>query len=93
MAMNHNVNTYVAVTLAPNSPFLSMPSSLSSLHPSLTHVGQVGQLNDIQLVSVPKEDWGNIGEEVLRKLKGSDGVQGVSVQELKQRAKRGDDEL
>jgi len=91
--LNHNLHTYVAVTLSPNSPFLNTPSSLSTLHPLITHVGQVGSLDDVQLVSVPKEDWNNIGEEVLAKLKAEEGVQSVSVQELKTRTKRGGDEL
>ncbi|KAJ4475540.1 hypothetical protein J3R30DRAFT_565468 [Lentinula aciculospora] len=93
MALNHNLNTYVAVTLAPNSPFLDVPSSLSTVHPAVTHVGQVGQLHDVQLVSVPKEDWSNIGDDILASLKGSEGVTSVNVQELKQRTKRGSDEL
>ncbi|KAF8823677.1 hypothetical protein F5879DRAFT_158444 [Lentinula edodes] len=91
--MNYDLNTYVAVTLAPNSPFLGAPSSLSTVHPALTHVGQVGQLHDVQLVSVPKEDWSNIGDDILASLKGSEGVSSVSVQELRQRTKRGGDEL
>ncbi|KAJ3731602.1 hypothetical protein DFJ43DRAFT_1078027 [Lentinula guzmanii] len=93
MNQNYDLNTYVAVSLAPNSPFLNTPSSLSSIHPALTHVGQVGQLQDVQLVSVPKDDWNNIGDDILASLKGSEGISSVSVQELRQRTKRGGDEL
>ncbi|KAE9405849.1 hypothetical protein BT96DRAFT_306495 [Gymnopus androsaceus JB14] len=70
-----------------------MPSSISTLHPALTHVGQVGSLDDVQLVSVPKEDWSNIGDDILASLKNSQGVHSVSVQEPKQRTKRTGDEL
>ncbi|KAJ3760626.1 hypothetical protein EV360DRAFT_39356 [Lentinula raphanica] len=93
MALNYDLNTYVAVTLTPTSPFVNTPSMLSNVHPSLTHVGQVGQLHDVQLVSVPKDDWNHIGDDILASLKGSEGVASVSVQELRQRTKRGDDEL
>ncbi|GAW03042.1 hypothetical protein LENED_004730 [Lentinula edodes] len=59
--MNYDLNTYVAVTLAPNSPFLGAPSSLSTVHPALTHVGQVGQLHDVQLGSEGVSSMKEIG--------------------------------
>ncbi|KAJ8087973.1 hypothetical protein AAF712_011692 [Marasmius tenuissimus] len=93
MAMNHDMNTYIAVTLSPGSSFSQTPASLASVHPALAHVGQVGQLNDVQLVSVPKTDWGNVGDDILASLRSSQGVVNVDVQQPKQRAKRGGDEL
>ncbi|KAF9065468.1 hypothetical protein BDP27DRAFT_1151813, partial [Rhodocollybia butyracea] len=84
--MDHNVNTYVAVTVSPNSAFSF--ASLASIHPSLSHVGPIGQLHDVHLVSVPKQDWDNIGDDILASLRSSEGVTHVSIQEPKQRAKR-----
>ncbi|KAG7092814.1 hypothetical protein E1B28_009130 [Marasmius oreades] len=50
--MNYDLNTYIAITLAPGSSLSRSPVSLASVHPALAHMGQVGELIDVQLVSV-----------------------------------------
>jgi hypothetical protein len=86
-----NSNIYLAVTLARTSPFNTNPSGLSAFHPAVNHVGNVGQLSDVQLFSVPKVEWDSQQQNILSFLKGSEGVQRVDVQSPKTRSKR--DEL
>ncbi|KAF9650636.1 hypothetical protein BDM02DRAFT_1351840 [Thelephora ganbajun] len=86
-----NSNTYLAVTLARSSPFYTNPSGLSASHSAINHIGNVGQLPDIQLFSVPKAEWDSRQQDILSFLKGCEGVQRVDVQSPKMRLKR--DEL
>ncbi|KAI0810827.1 hypothetical protein BC629DRAFT_1280879, partial [Irpex lacteus] len=77
----------------PNSAFYQNPAQLAS-HPALTHVGQVGQLRDVQLLSAPRESWSRIEGDVLSSLNGLDGVQRVEVQQPpRTRAKRDAEDL
>ncbi|KAF9016058.1 hypothetical protein BDZ89DRAFT_1075982 [Hymenopellis radicata] len=91
--MDHDAYTYIAVMLDGDGAgaYIDSPHTLASIHPSLSHVGQVGALDNVQLLSVAKFDWDDHGEEVLAQLKEAPGVVRVDVQELKQRSKR--DEL
>jgi hypothetical protein len=92
-ALNHDANAYLAVTLAPSSPYLTQPTRLAD-HAAVNYVGPVGELSDVQLVAVPKAQWGMVETDVLGWLKGREGVAGVQVQAPPgQRAKRGGDEL
>ncbi|ESK94208.1 hypothetical protein Moror_8318 [Moniliophthora roreri MCA 2997] len=91
--LDYSQNTYLAITLSSSNP-----SNIVSLHPALTHVGQVGQLKDVQMFSVPKTVWeSNIGDEIKGILEGQkgrdEGVIRIDVQEMKQRVKRGGEEL
>jgi len=86
-----NSNIYLAVVLARSSPFYTNPSGLSASHFTVNHVGNVGQLPDVQLFSVPKVEWDSRKQDILDFLKGSEGVQRVEVQSPKMRSKR--DEL
>jgi hypothetical protein len=54
--LNYAANTYLAVTLPASSSYLQAPASLGLLHPAVAHVGQVGAMADVQLVSVPKQE-------------------------------------
>lgn len=81
----------LAVTLQSSSSLLANPAQLATAHDSLTHVGQVGELSDVQLVSVPSTEWDSVKGDVLGALMGMEGVVRVEVQKTKQRAKR--DEL
>ena len=92
-ALNYDSNTYLALTLSPRSQYLSSPSAVLQAHPSLTHVGQVGQLADVQLYGVPKAVWQQESASILNLLKSLEGVDRVDVQGLRTRHKRGDDEL
>lgn len=53
----------------------------------------MGELSDVQLVSVKKNDWERDNGEVLSKLKSGEGVTRVEVQQNRQRVKRGGDEF
>lgn len=94
-ALNYQTNTYLAVTLASSSPYYNNPAALAAIHPSVTHVGPVGQLPDVQLLSISKQDWERpgISDEVMAFLNGRAGASRVDIQTPKQRVKRGGDEL
>ncbi|TRM57492.1 hypothetical protein BD626DRAFT_211853 [Schizophyllum amplum] len=84
-ALNFAANVYIALTLAPSIQPSTLPSA-AGLSDSLSHVGQVGQLHDVQLFSVPKAQW---SDEISSRLQGTDGVMHVDIQsEPRQRAKR-----
>ncbi|KAF8061548.1 hypothetical protein FPV67DRAFT_1673180 [Lyophyllum atratum] len=91
--LNYDLNTYLAVTLSSASPFFGEPAQLALVHPAVAHVGQVGQLEDVQIFSVPKFEWERVSEDVLKKLKEANGVGRVDVQKAEARTKRGTDEL
>ncbi|KAG6909791.1 hypothetical protein DXG01_015284 [Tephrocybe rancida] len=91
--LNYNLNTYLTVTLSSGSPFFSEPAQLAAVHPAIAHVGQVGQLQDVQVYSVPKFEWDDISKDVLQKLNDANGVGRVDVQKVEARSKRGSDEL
>ena len=90
-ALDHTANTYLAVSLSPSSPYLQNPSALSSAHPSVTHVGQVGQMNDIQLISIPRHEWDSAQHDILGSLNAQQGITRVEIQAVKQRTKRSDE--
>ncbi|KAF7314563.1 p-loop containing nucleoside triphosphate hydrolase protein [Mycena kentingensis (nom. inval.)] len=91
--LNHATHTYLALTLPPSSAYMQNPATLEQLYPKAAYVGQVGALKDVQLVSVPKTEWESPGmkDKIYDAFK--DVVVRVDVQEPKQRAKRGGDEL
>lgn len=91
--LDYQQNTYIAVTLSSDSPYFSSPELLTRDHSSLTHVGKVGQLADVQLLSIPKAEWDHNAEDILTFLRSKNGVGNVDVQVPKQRVKRGGDEL
>jgi hypothetical protein len=89
---NHQLTTYLTVTLEPHSPYSTQPSLLSYAHPSLTFIGQVGELEDVQLFSVPKANWEQEGvkDDIFAKLLGNQSVKRVDVlPEPVKRHKRG----
>lgn len=93
LSLNYDLNTYLAVTIPASSPFFQHPAALAQVHPAVAHVGQVGEMQDVQLFSVAKFEWEKVGADVLRKLGKSEGVGRVDVQEPEQRVRRGVDEL
>ncbi len=91
--LNHASNVYVTVTISSSSPLSRDPEELAR-RSSLTYVGNVGQLQDVHVLSVPKSSWDNTQHDVLRRLNSMEGVTRVEVQEPpRTRAKRGIDEL
>lgn len=93
LSLNYDLNTYLAVTLSPSSSFIQQPEALAQVHPAVAHVGQVGQMSDVQLFKVAKFEWEQVNGDVLSKLEASEGVGRVDVQEPVQRVKKGGDEL
>jgi len=93
LTLNYELNTYLAVTLSTSSPFFQQPAALAQVHPAVAHVGQVGQMQEIQLFSVGKFEWERVSGDVLSSLERSEGVGRVDVQEPVQRVKKGDEEL
>lgn len=92
-ALDHANNVYLTVFTSASTLVASNPQSLT-IHPSITHLGHVGELQDVQLLSVPRESWDAIQDNVLTALKGIPGVQRVDVEQPpKTRAKRTIDEL
>jgi hypothetical protein len=92
-ALDHTANAYLAVSLSPSSPYIQNPSALSSAHPLITHVGQVGEMKDVQLLSIPRQEWDRAQHDILGSLNTHEGITWVDVQIVKQRAKKGADEL
>jgi len=72
-----------------------MPSARTSATiqgAGVQHVGRVGELEDVQLFSVPKNVWdGAAGESarIIETIKAQEEVKGVDVQSPRMRAKRG----
>ncbi|KIY73055.1 hypothetical protein CYLTODRAFT_269856 [Cylindrobasidium torrendii FP15055 ss-10] len=86
--MDHNDNTYIAITLAAGSALHSSPDTISTVYPSLAYNGKVGALDTVHLVSVPKSTWNQDKPEIMERLKRAEGVQSVDVQKPRQRQKR-----
>ena len=93
MMMDYDNNTYLAITLSQNSQYFEHPSGITSIHPSLSYCGRVGEFFDVHLFSMSKEDWLRDGNSVMPQLMGSDGVLNVEVQVLRMRNKRVIEEL
>lgn len=89
LQLNHASNAYLTVYFRPSSSFLADPSSINSVHPALTHVGPVGALKDVQVLSVSKFEWDRVSDEILASLSSRGDIEKVEVQdEPKARVKR-----
>jgi len=89
--LDYDDNVYLAVTISSSSRFLENPAALA-VHPALSHIGTVGQLRDVQLLSAPRESWPRIEGDILASLNSLEGVRSVDVQDPpRTRVKRGDD--
>ncbi|KAF8602801.1 hypothetical protein BDV93DRAFT_523891 [Ceratobasidium sp. AG-I] len=98
MRLDYAAFTYLAVTLSPQSPHFTNPNALATRASQsvqgaeVQHVGRVGELEDVQLFSVPKNVWdASSGEssKIIETLKALEGVKSIDVQAPKMRAKRG----
>ncbi|CDO71921.1 hypothetical protein BN946_scf184940.g68 [Trametes cinnabarina] len=75
-------------------PLQQPPTGLGPCTRSVRPLGRVGQLQDVQLLSVPRASWPSVQGELLDSLNALPGVLRVDVQEKpRTRAKRGGDEL
>ncbi|KAN0139020.1 hypothetical protein V8E53_003408 [Lactarius tabidus] len=84
LSLNYTTHVYLSILLS--SSLLADPSAV---HPELKHVGQVGQLADVHLFSVPKATWDHSSAAIIGALRQIDGVLKVDIQEPRMRAKRG----
>ncbi|KAI0747715.1 hypothetical protein C8Q80DRAFT_1219175 [Daedaleopsis nitida] len=93
LAQQHAGNVLLAVTLSPTSAAHADPDALV-VHPLVARLGQVGALQDVQLLAVPRESWPTVQGAVVDALHALPGVLRVDVQDPPRlRAKRGADEL
>lgn len=91
--MDFSANAYLTITTAPGSAVANNPSLLA-VHPSVTSLGKVGELTDVQIISVPRNVWVESKDTIVQYLNALDGVRRVEVQDPpRTRAKRGGDEL
>ncbi|KAG8772363.1 hypothetical protein FRC12_003096 [Ceratobasidium sp. 428] len=100
MRLDYAAFTYLAVTLSPQSPLSTNPNALATRTSEsiqglgVQHVGRVGELEDVQLFSVPKNVWdgtGGASAKILETIKAQEGVKGVDVQVPRMRSKRGEE--
>lgn len=98
MRLDYAAFTYLAVTLSPQSPHFSTPNALATRTSdaiqgsNVQHVGRVGELEDVQLFSVPKDVWDSSNDQsarIIEAFKSLEGVKAVDVQVPKTRSKRG----
>lgn len=89
LVMDHDLNKYLAVTFKRNTAYISNPSSLCDTVPEigLTYVGQVGQLRESHVYSIPLVQWTGSEVDAIRAL---EGIASVGVQELRTRSRRED---
>jgi hypothetical protein len=87
-ALDFDAKVYLTVTLSSTLPYQFDPSLLSAVHPDIEYICQVGELQDVQLIGVPKQTWDYRRDEIIRSLETAEGVIKIDVQGLKQRTKR-----
>lgn len=89
-------NAYFLITLAREGPVYSTPSALADLHPALTYVGRVGELEDTHIYSSPLQEGDVVAEFLKEKRNGEEGIIHVDFPEeitLTKRSKKNQDEL
>lgn len=92
-AQSHDESVLLTITLSPTSALYANPDGLA-VHPLIKRLGRAGELQDVQVLSVPRQSWPRVEGEVVDALNALPGVLRVDVQERpKLRAKRGADEL
>ncbi|KAL5533505.1 hypothetical protein ACEPAF_5281 [Sanghuangporus sanghuang] len=94
LSLDYNSNVYLAVSLTPTSILKSTPIQLNSYPSIVEDLGSMDNLPDVKLLSIPKDDWSNVGEDILKALRDDRvNILRVDEQKPKLRAKRGGDEL
>jgi hypothetical protein len=87
--LDYSSNVYLAVSLTSSSVYQYNPIEIPSF-PTVSQVGVVGELSNVLLLAVPKDEWQNDGPAILERLKeDKDNVARVDVQQPKRRLKRG----
>ncbi|KAL5512031.1 hypothetical protein ACEPAH_5250 [Sanghuangporus vaninii] len=94
LSLDYNSNVYLAVSLTPASILKSTPIQLNSYPSAVKDLGSMDNLPDVKLLSIPKDDWSNVGEDILKALRDDRGnILRVDEQKPKLRTKHGGDEL
>ena len=89
--LSYNTHKYLSVILAKSSLYFKNPSSLEEQVPGITHLGQLGSLDDVHIFSIPLDQWGDFETaKKVEQLRDIAGVVNVSVQAPTQRQKRGE---
>lgn len=97
--MDYTLNTYLAITLAPASPYFSSPANLVAAVRDapfqLVYVGNVGALQDTHLYSIPKSQYEQVKNQVFSALDTlkPNHIRSIDIQVPRQRAKRAGGEL
>jgi hypothetical protein len=87
--LSYNTHKYLSIILAKSSLYFKHPSSLADKVPGITHLGQLGVLDDVHIYSVPLDHWGAFETaNKVDQLRDIAGVVNVSVQAPTQRQKR-----
>jgi len=78
--LNHDLTTYLAVTLSPSASTSTLADPIPVEPPvSVAYLGTVGQLSDVHLLGIPKEEFRTEGTEILDALREREGVVRVEV--------------
>ena len=89
--LSYDTHHYLSIILAKSSPYLASPASLAEQVPGITHVGQLGTLDDVHIYSIPLAQWGEFETaKKMEQLRDVAGVVSVSLQVPTQRKKRVD---
>lgn len=87
--LSYDTHKYLSIILVKSSPPFNNPASLAEQVPGITHVGQLGVLDDVHVFSIPLDQWGEFETaKKLEQLRDIAGVVNVSVQVPTQRQKR-----
>ena len=87
--LSYNTHKYLSIILAKSSLYFKNPSSLADQVPGMTHLGQLGVLDDVHIYSIPLDQWPEFETaNKIDQLKDIAGVVNVSVQAPTQRPKR-----
>ncbi|KAH8114181.1 hypothetical protein DFH11DRAFT_1596369 [Phellopilus nigrolimitatus] len=90
LSPDYSSNIYLAVSVKSSSVYSSTPISLGP-YPFVSDVGVVGELPNVKLLSIPKDEWQGTGEDILDVLRSDkENVLRVDVQKPRVRTKRGD---
>lgn len=85
----YNTHKYLSIILAKSSIYFKNPSSIAEQVPGITHLGQLGVLDDVHIYSVPLDQWSEFETaKKLEQLRDIAGVVNVTVQAPTQRQKR-----
>ena len=87
--LSYNTHKYLSIILAKSSLYFKNPSLLEEQVPGITHLGQLGALDDVHVYSIPLDQWGDFETaKKVEQLRDTAGVVNVSVQAPTQRQKR-----